>query len=254
MSELCLVINTCKGYFKNINGLINQINKLDSEKKFPRENILIVSGQEDKDNVVYRNDIKIVKVTYTGLHLTSAIYIYENIELLKDKFKYFLLLPDTIKFGNNFFTKILNLYEENIKNSGALSLPLLNWNVRPTMDMGILHYEYIINIRDYLNKIKICKPYDMDMLKKLKKQLIYNENIIFGLPSYFPKDKVTQFNYVFDFDTTKSISPIINDKSDVVEKRITKNDRILNRVYFKPFDLYKFQRNFSLEGDLVMEL
>lgn len=103
MSDLCLVINTCKGYFKNINGLINQINKIDSEKIFPRENILIVSGQEDKDSVVYRNDIKIAKVTYTGLHLTSAIYIYENIDVLKNKFKYFLLLPDTIKFGSNFF-------------------------------------------------------------------------------------------------------------------------------------------------------
>ena len=254
MSDLCLVINTCKGYFKNINGLINQINKIDSEKIFPRENILIVSGQEEKDNVVYRDGIKIAKVTYTGLHLTSAIYIYENIDLLKDKFKYFLLLPDTIKFGNNFFTKILKLYEENIKNSDALSLPFLNWTVRPTMDMGILHYNYIINMRNYLNKIKICKPYDMDMLKKLKKQLIYNENIIFGLPSYFPKENVTQFNYVFDFDTAKYVTPIIKDKSDVVEKRITKNDKILNRVYFKPLDLYKFQRNFSLEGELVMEL
>jgi len=254
MSDLCLVINTCKGYFKNINGLINQINKIDSEKIFPRENILIVSGQEDKDSVVYRNDIKITKVTYTGLHLTSAIYIHENIDVLKNKFKYFLLLPDTIKFGNNFFTKILKLYEENIKNSDALSLPFLNWTVRPTMDMGILHYNYIINMRNYVNKIKICKPYDMDILKKLKKQLIYNENIIFGLPSYFPKENVTQFKCVFDFDTEKYVTPIINDKSDVVEKRITKNDKILNRVYFKPLDLYKFQRNFSLEGDLVMEL
>lgn len=254
MSELCLVINTCKGYFKNINGLINQINKLDSEKQFPRENILIVSGQEDKDGVVYRNEIKIVKVTYTGLHLTSTIYIYENIDLLKSKFKYFLLLPDTIKFGNNFFTKILKLYEEKIQNSHALSLPLLNWTVRPTMDMGVLHHDHIVNIRDYLNKIKICKPYDMDRLKTLKKQLIYNENIIFGLPSYFTKDKVTQFKYDFDFDVSKYVTPIITNKSDVVEKRITKNDRILNRVYFKPLDLYKFQRNFTLEGELVMDL
>jgi hypothetical protein len=254
MSELCLVINTCKGYFKNINGLINQINKIDSEKIFPRENILIVSGQEDKEDVVYRHEIKIVKVTYTGLHLTSSIYVYENIDLLKSKFKYFLLLPDTVKFGNNFFTKIVKLYEENIKNSDALSLPLLNWTVRPTMDMGILHYNYIINIRDYLNKIKKCKPYDMDILKTLKKQLIYNENIIFGLPSYFTKDKVTQFNYEFDFDMTKRVSPIINNKNDIVEKRIIKNDRTLNRVYFKPLDLYKFQRNFSLEGELVLEL
>jgi hypothetical protein len=254
MSDLCLVINTCKQYYKNINGLINQINKIDSKKKFPRKNILIVSGQENKENETYYDEIKIVKVTYTGLHLTSSIYIYENINLLKDKFKYFLLLPDTIRFGNNFFTKILKLYEEKIKNSHALSLPFLNWTIRPTMDMGILHRDHINNMHDYLNKIKICKPYDMNMLKTLKKQLIYNENIIFGLPSYFPKDKVTQFNYAFDFDVSKSICPIINNKNDLVEKRITKNNRILNRVYFKPLDLYKFQRNFSLEGELVLEL
>ena len=254
MSELCLVINTCKGYYKNINGLINQINKLDSEKKFPRENILIVSGQEDKDDIIYRDEIKIVKVTYTGLHLTSSIYIYENMELLKHKFKYFVLLPDTIKFGKSFFTKILKLYEETIKNSDALSLPFLNWTVRPTMDMGILHRDHVINIRDYLNKIKLCKPYDTDMLKTLKKQLIYNENIIFGLPSYFTKDKVTQFKYAFAFNASKSLSPIINNNNDITEKRIAKNDRILNRVYFKPLDLYKFQRNFTLEAELVMEL
>jgi hypothetical protein len=94
----------------------------------------------------------------------------------------------------------------------------------------------------------------MDRLKTLKKQLIYNENIIFGLPSYFTKDKVTQFNYAFDFDASKSLSPIIKNKSDIVEKRITKKDKSLNRVYFKPLDLYKFQRNFSLEAELVMEL
>lgn len=215
---------------------------------------MIVSGQEDKDEIVYRDEIKIVKVTYTGLHLTSVIYLYENIDSLKGKFKYFLALPDTIKFGKNFFKKISKLYVKTIKNSNALSLPLINWDVRPTMDMGILHYNHIINMRNYLNKIKISKPYDMDALKKMKKQLIYNENIMVGLPSYFPQDKYTQFEYVFPFDPSNFIIPIITNKEHVIETRITQKNKTLNKVYLKPLDLFKFQRNFSLEGDVVMEL
>jgi len=254
MSELCLLINTCKGYYENIDKLIKQINTMENNEKFPRENILIVSGQEDENSVTYQDGIKIVKVTYTGLHLTSIIYVCENLNFFKDKFTYFLALPDTIKFGKKFFNRLLKLYNKNIKNTNALSFPLINWRVRPTMDMGILHRDHINNMINYLKKIKICKPYDMDMLKKLKKQLIYNENMVLGLPSYFSKDQYTNFRHLFSFDPEKYISPIINNKEDVIESRITQRNKTLNKVYLKPLDLYKFQRNFSLEGELVMEL
>lgn len=78
--------------------------------------------------------------------------------------------------------------------------------------------------------------------------------MMLGLPSYFSKDKYTQFEYVFTFDPEKSIIPIINNEEDVIENRIIQKKKTLNKVYLKPLDLYKFQRNFSLEGELVMEL
>jgi hypothetical protein len=254
MSDLCLLINTCKGYYENIDNLIKQINTIESNEKFSRENILIVSGQEDENSVTYQDGIKIVKVTYTGLHLTSIIYICENLNFFRDKFTYFLALPDTIKFGKKFFTRLLKLYNKNIKNTNALSFPLINWKIRPTMDMGILHRDHILNMNDYIKKIKMGKPYNMDILKKLKKQLIYNENMILGQPSYFSKDKYTQFEYIFTFDSEKSIIPIVNNEEDVIENRIRQKKKTLNKVYIKPLDLYKFQRNFSLQGELVLEL
>jgi hypothetical protein len=251
MSDLCLVINTCKGYYSNINNLIKQIIELDANEIIPRENILIVSGQEDKNSVIYKNDIKIVKVTYTGLHLTSCIYINENMNELKKQYKYFFILPDTIEIGNNFFNILNDLYNKYIKNSNMSSFPLLNWNVRPTMDIGILHHTHITNMSEYLNKIKICQPYTKDDLKKLKLKLIYNENIILGLPSYWSEEY--QIDFKNKIDPTR-VYPIISDKDDITETIITQNNRTINQVYFKTFDLYKFQRNFAIDNELVLDL
>ena len=117
--DLCLVINTCKGYYSNITELIKQI------KLFPKENILIVSGQENEDVIIYENGIKIVKVKYTGLHLTSAIYINENIEQFTN-INYWLLLPDTIKFGDKFFDNIMNYYNLYLKDKEIYTLPFIN--------------------------------------------------------------------------------------------------------------------------------
>lgn len=66
------------------------------------------------------------------------------------------------------FTRLLKLYNKNIKNTNVLSFPLTNGKIRPTMDMGILHRDHILNMSDYIKKIKMCKPYDMDILKNLK--------------------------------------------------------------------------------------
>jgi len=104
-NDCCLVINTCKQYSTNINELLNQINLYNSV--FPKENILIVSGQEDENSISYIDGIKFVKVTYSGIHLTSAIYIQENVRKYLD-INYWVLLPDTIKFGSSFFNLIYN--------------------------------------------------------------------------------------------------------------------------------------------------
>lgn len=233
--DICLVINTCKNYFKTIDNLIKQIQI--NNFIFPKENILIVSGQEDENSISYIEGIKIIKVVYTGLHLTSSIYIYENIHEYNN-INYWILLPDTIQFGTNFFNKIFNYYNNYLKNKEICSLPFMNPSVHPTMDMGIVHTKHINNICEYLKKIKTYEINEIT-LKKLKKQLIYNENMIFGLNPILPKNS-TSFNYINDFIYPNIF--ITNNHTEFVQKYL--NSKI-KMTYFKNLDLYKFQRNFN---------
>jgi hypothetical protein len=244
MKDLCLVINTCKGYFSNIIDIINQINIL----KFPKKNIIIISGHEDTESISYIDNITIVKVKYTGFHLTSFIYINENIHLYNEM-KYWLLLPDTIKFGEKFFTNISNYYDMYLKDEKIYSLPFINPCIRPTMDMGILHTTHLLNMSDYLKKIK---TYDLSKpnLIKLKSQLICDENLIFSLHPVI-SDKATEHKSI-KLDN-KHIQFITNSQTDLQETRLDNNK--INQVYFKLLDLYKYQRNFTGPTDnLIMTL
>lgn len=233
MSDLFLVINTCKSYYKNIYDLIKQINN----SNFNKENVLIVSAQEDENSVNYYQGIKIVKVKYTALHLSSVIYIRENIEQYSN-INYWILLPDTIKFGKNFFTLIHLYYDIFLKNKEVFSLPFINYNIRPTMDMGIVHTKHLINMTNYLKNIKTYHT-DIEALTKLKIQLIYDENIILGLPPSVGS-KATKF----DISESPQISYFISNKKDEICEKLIDNGKI-NEVYFKNLDLYKYQRNFK---------
>ena len=242
--DLIIAINTCKNYYKNIKNLIVQL----KNSNFPNENILIISGQEEKNEIIYDNEIKIVKVVYSGLHLTSAIYINENIESFKH-INYWVLLPDTIKFGVNFFKKIEYYYNNLLKNNSIYSLGFINPRIRPSMDMGILHTNQIINLTDYLSKIK---TYDvkMDNLIKLKKKLIYNENLILGCGPINIKNSTKTSTKKLN---NKFIKYITNNRYHIKEKII--NNGKINEVYFVLLDLYKYQRNFrGPTHKLVMEL
>ena len=243
--DICLVINTCKNYYSNINKIIKKINKYN----IPKSNVLIISGQENENTVLYDRGVKIIKVTYSGLHLTGAIYIYENMKHFKN-INYWVLLPDTVKFGEHFFKKIKKYHRKHLKDKEIYSLPFINPSVRPTMDMGIVHKNHIMNMGNYLHKIKINAPYTEDKLKNLKKQLIYDENIILGLPS-IDITKATQFNYVNHPSHQPNIF-ITNHKNEIQQKLINKN---IQEVYFANIDLYKYQRNFrGPDVPLVMKL
>ena len=241
--DCCLVINTCKQYSSNINELVKQIELYN--KVFPKENILIVSGQEDENSVEYVDGIKFVKVTYSGIHLTSAIYIQENV---KDylNINYWVLLPDTIKFGQKFFNLIFNYYTQ-MKKNGQYTLPFISPVVRPTMDMGIVHTKHIINISNYLKKIKL-NTINKENLLILKKQLIYDENTILGLRAicYQPS---TKFNYLIE---NQPPSYFITNSNTEYVMTIQNN---IQTVYFKNLDLYKYQQNFKgPETELVVSL
>ena len=171
-----LLINTCKNYFSNIYPLIDQINK----SEFPKNNILIVSCQEDEGSNTYIDGIKLAKVTYSALHLSSCVYVYENINRFK-KVDYWVLLPDTIKFGDLFFHKLNNYYNTYLRNNIIHCLPFIDPCIRPTMDMGIVHKQHIIQMGNYLMHIKLNYPYTREDLLNKKAELIYDENIIFGL-------------------------------------------------------------------------
>jgi cephalosporin hydroxylase len=241
--DCCLVINTCKQYSSNINELISQIKLYNTI--FPKENILIVSGQEETNSVDYIDGIKIVKVTYSGIHLTSAIYIQEHVREYLN-INYWVLLPDTIKFGQTFFSLIFNYYTS-MKKNNQFTLPFISPLLRPTMDMGIVHTKHIINISEYLKKIKL-NVINKDNLIKLKKQLIYDENTILGLKAicYQPS---TKFNYL-----TENNPPIYFITNSNKEYEMTVQNNI-QTVYLKILDLYKYQQNFKgPETELVVAL
>jgi len=268
--NLGLLITTCKHYFTNIPNLIKNI----EECNFPKENVLIVSGQENENSTCYENNIKIVRVNYTGLHLTGVIYLSENIDLFtsvnyeyinykhinyehinyKDTnykhINYWIILPDTVKLNKNFYINIMKYYDAYLKDKEIYSLPFIHPRVRPSMDMGIIHIKHIYNMSDYLKKIKKVEPYD---ILKLKTQLIYDENTILGMFPTCPLES-TKFEYI------NSLYPrpnkcIINQKNEIIEKKIIINNKLCNEVYFSNIDMYKYQRNFrGPHVKLIMEL
>ena len=203
--------------------------------EIPVENVIIVSGQEEKNEVIFEKGIKIVKVKYTGLHLTSFIYLKENNTDFNEK-DYFIMLPDTIKFGNNFYKNMLETIKS-FKNDNISVLPFINPKVRYTMDMGIINKSHLDKSSDYLDLIK---TYDLERsnLEKLKYKLIVNENRILGLS----KNNIKPPNKF-----------IINNNNELRETIST--DSKINEVYFKPLDLYKYQRNFrGPHKNLILDL
>lgn len=226
MNDLLIVINTCENFFKyNRETLLKQI------KESKLSNVIIISGQEQKDETIYIDGIKLIKVKYSGINLTSAIYITENYNEFSE-FKYFMLLPDTIEFGKKFKDNIFKYYQEYLQNKNLQILGFINPSIRPTMDMGIFNIEHLLNISEYFSKIK---TYDISKtnLIKLKTLLILDENTIFGAP-FFPNG--TNFRSI-----VKDKIFLCNNREDVIDKKINEN---INSVYFPLLDLYKFQRNF----------
>ena len=231
MDDLLIVINTCENYITHtVKNITDQIKELELE------NVIFVSGQEKTNEIVLSEGIKIYKVQYSGLHHTGAIYVSENYKEEFNKFKYFMFLPDTIKFGKNFKNNLLKYYNEYLKNTNLALIGLINPKYRPSMDMGILNINHINNIADYLSKIK---TFDISKanLRKLKKTLIFDEDTILGSKSntYL---KGSGYCKIVSDEKKKYLCT----SGHLSECRIKHN---INQVYLSLLDLYKFQRNFS---------
>ena len=160
--------------------------------------------------------------------------------------KYWIILPDTIKLNKSFYKNIMKYYDEYLKYNKICSLPFINPSIRPTMDMGIIHINHIYNMTNYLNKIKKTAPYTIDDMLQLKKQLIYDENIILGLSPSCSVNS-TRFDFIYSCPTPNIF--IINEPCELIETPININNKLCNEVYFFNISMYKYQRNFN--GPLV---
>ena len=242
--DICLLINTCKQYFQNVDPLVKQINA----SNFNKANVLIVSGQEEEDGEFYYEGIKIVKVKYSGSHLTSAIYVCENINLFKDV-NYWILLPCTVKFGEMFFDKIMDYYTIFLKEKEVHSLPFLSPGIMPTMDLGIVHSKHLLNMKNYLLKIKTF-DISYDNLINLKRQLIYDENIILGIDGTTP-ESCSKFD-VLSYHPQPN--QFITENREDLEINMIDNGKVM-LYYFKKLDFYKTSRNFQgLRVPLIINL
>jgi hypothetical protein len=287
MNDLCIVINTCKHYYdKTIKDLISQIN----EYKYPKQNILIISAQEDVEETFYEDNIQVIKVKYTGLHLTSMIYINEHIGLYPH-IKYWLFLPDTIKFGPNFYSLLTKYYTMYLQKGEILCLSFINicpYSYDNTLmiskniplltelylqEKDLRFLSHIINPFIFFNQY-ISSHQTMDMG-------ILHSNHIVNLTSYLQKIKTYDISIenlirlkkqlILDENTTLGIPPICNKDRELYiihpdlirfisnhheDLENTKiEDGKIHQVYFVLLDLYKFQRNFNgTEGNIILSL
>ena len=288
MNNCCIVINTCKQYYSNIKNLISQIN----EYNFPKQNILIISGQEDIEETFFEDNIKVIRVRYTGLHLTGMIYINEHIESY-DHIKYWVFLPDTIKFGKNFYSLLTKYYNEYLQKGDILSLGFISpclYLYKDTVAY-LKDISYLTNMYLGTQNIQclahIVNPYigqyDNVLVRQSMDMGILHSSHIINITTYLQKIKTYDISIenlsrlkkklIIDENTTLGfpssyknvdinkeliIHPdlirFITKHYDDLKETLIENGKI-KQIYFVLLDLYKFQRNFSgLAKDINLTL
>ena len=242
--ELGYAFSTCKSYFPSIEPLIDDIesNNIDKSK------VLFVSAQEDKNEKILVRDCEVQKVTYSGLHLTPAIFLSENHQLYP-KTKYWFLLPATVRLGNDFHKKVQNAFCS--RGFEISSHPVINPTLRPTMDMGIVHVDHLRKFKQFFNRIKLSKYTESD-LKDLKQELILMENFILGIP--YPKEIQTKSSIYSEMpeDILSPTSFMVNSPHEIKTRFQKYKGKKLKISHFTPINLTKYQRTYRGLKKIVM--
>lgn len=242
--ELGYAFSTCKSYFSSIEPLIDDIesNNIDKSK------VLFVSAQEDKNEKILVRDCEVQKVTYSGLHLTPAIFLSENHQQYP-KTKYWFLLPATVRLGSDFHKKVQNAFS--LKGFENGSYPVINPMLRPTMDMGIVHVDHLRKFKQFFNRIKLSKYTDSD-LKDLKQELILMENFILGIP--YPKEIQIKSRIYSEIpeDILPPTSFMVNSENEIMTRFKKYKGKKLKISHFTPINLTKYQRTYRGIKKIVM--
>ena len=170
-----IFINTCKKYKEiTIPKILNDIEIY----KFPKENIIIFSGQEDDEKTYIENNITFINVPYCGFQNTALIYVSENYDKF-EHLKYILNLPDTIDLGKNTWKNFLAIYYRFLLKENINAIPF-------AYDIGILRIKYIHFIKSFLTSgsCKALPPITAENITKLKWCNLFFEDSIYLKPRY----------------------------------------------------------------------
>jgi hypothetical protein len=171
-------------------------------------------------------------------------------DAFRDK-DYWINLPCTISVGKSFRSAIL----KHMNRVGYRKvIPFINPKLKPTMDMGVISTRHIYDIRDYLLKMKLT-TYTEEDIKNLKRQLIYDENMLFCLPAR-PEATSAKFTTKCEkMDLSNPLHFFINNRNNIKERITQKSGKAIKTTNFKTLGFKKYQRNFKGPGtEFILEL
>lgn len=242
--NIAFLISTTKSYYDQT---VNRIIKEAQDSGMPSSDLFIVSSQEDSNNCLSLNDASIFKVTYTGIHLTPLIHVVENFNIYEN-YTHFCLLHSTSTIGSTFYTKLKNILSK--LQSPIDAIPFNSPGLGgQTKDMGIVSRDQILFLQNYFKAIKL-EEYTSDSLLQLKKQLIFDENLIFGLQAVRP-DLSTRFEFINCGRQLVTANGIENPSNIIIED-IQLEGETLRRSYYPSLDFYKYQRTFQGLSNISM--
>lgn len=235
--NIAFLVSTTKSYYDQS---VNRIIKEAQDSGIPSSDLFIVSSQEDSNDCLSLNNVKIFKVTYTGIHLTPLIHVLENLNIYEN-YTHFCLIHSTSTIGITFYQKLKKILSKLQPPVDAIPFnsPFVGGH---TKDVGIISFDQLSSLKNYFKSIKL-EEYTSDSLLQLKKQLIFDEDLIFGLKPA-AGNLSTKFEPISCGRQLVTANGIEN-PSNIIIKDIQLEGETLRRSYYPSLDFYKYQRNFK---------